>query len=254
MDNLDSLVQALKKEKAIVYTGAGVSTNSGIPDFRGENGFYKTYHEEDLAIDAFFRDTDLFYKAFQEKFKNVFTAKPNDTHKILAELEEADYLAGIITQNVDQLHQAAGSKNVVEFHGDIFTYDLIQILDKQSNSYRIIQNDIPYHTIHDHMQINYRISNSRVMKPQVVLFGEGIKEYGRSMELSLNYNLHIIMGTSYQVTPFNMLSYENRNHHLKVFVINNEPITYHAMNHAELHQIIGDTSVILKELKKRLEL
>lgn len=254
MDNIDKLINALKYNKAVVFTGAGVSTNSGIPDFRGEHGFYKKYHEDDLAIDAFFRDTDQFYLAFQEKFQSVFTAKPNDTHIILSELEKAGYIQGIITQNVDQLHQDAGSKKVIEFHGNIFMYDLIQVTHKYSGTYRIIQNDIPYQSILKNNKIQYRISENRIYKPHVVLFGEGIMGYQESADLTLLSNVHIIMGTSYQVSPFNMLSYENTNPNLKVFVINNEPITYHPINHAEVVQIIGDTSDILNQVKKRLAL
>ena len=115
MELIKQLAEDLKKHAAVVYTGAGVSTNSGIKDFRSTDGFYQKYHEDDLAVEAFFSNPDKFYTAFQEKFSAVFHAKPNDTHTILSNLEAKGYVAGIITQNVDQLHQDAGSKNVLEF-------------------------------------------------------------------------------------------------------------------------------------------
>lgn len=247
MDNIQLLAEALKESPAVVYTGAGVSTNSGIPDFRGTEGFYKKYHEDDLAIEAFFRDTDKFYVAFQEKFSHVFKAKPNDTHTILSELEDMGLIKGIITQNVDRLHHAAGSKEIIEFHGNIFTYDMISITDKRLMNYRIIQSDIDINQIREEDKILYK--NGRYFyKPQVVLFGEGITKWSESALLSRKTNVHIIMGTSYQVSPFNMLSYENKSKDLKVFVINNEPIEYYG----SYTQIIGDTSEILKKLKTYL--
>lgn len=247
MREIEKLAEALKKSPAVVFTGAGVSTNSGIPDFRGTEGFYKKYHEEDLAIESFFNKTDYFYTAFQEKFSNVFKAKPNDTHRILADLEQKGYINGIITQNVDRLHQQAGSKNVIEFHGNIYLYSLIDVTSKKLMNYRIIEEDIPYEHIVTDGQIKYR-QGRYLYKPQVVLFGEGITEWGPSVEMSNQVKVHIIMGTSFLVSPFNMISYENREPDLEVFVINNEPINYYGT----CTQIIGDTSNILKELMELL--
>lgn len=247
---INQLIEALKKEKALIYTGAGVSTNSGISDFRSTNGFYQKYHEDDLAVESFFRDPDKFYVAFQEKFSAVFKAKPNQTHTILADLEN-QYIGGIITQNVDQLHQDAGSKKVIEFHGNIFFFDLIHIIDANKGLFRIIQEDVHIDHIRKHDQIEYRLGKY-IYKPKVVLYGEGVYDWSESVRLSKLYNVHIIMGTSFLVTPFNMLSYENQNPNLKVFVINNEPIRYDHHNHAEVIQIIGDTSEILRIIQKEL--
>ncbi len=243
MKPIEKLAQALKSSPGVVFTGAGVSTNSGIPDFRSETGFYNKYHEDDLAIEAYFNNPDKFYNAFLEKFSSVFDAKPNDTHKILAELEELGFLKGIITQNVDRLHQKGGSKEVIEFHGNIFDYNMIQITDKNKQLYRIIQSNVPIQSILNENQIEYRNGNY-LYKPQVVLYGEGITKWSESVSLSNTVKTHIIIGTSYVVSPFNMISYDNKYDDLQVFIINNEPIDYHG--HAT--QIIGDCSEILREL------
>lgn len=248
MKSIEKLAQALKDNPATIYTGAGVSTNSGIPDFRSETGFYQKYHEDDLSIEAFYRDVDQFYIAFHEKFSNVFDAKPNDTHLILAELESLGFVKGIVTQNVDRLHQKAGSRSVLEFHGNIFEYDLIQIIDPTQLHSKVIQENIPLDKIRTRNKINYRVGFKTVYKPNVVLYGENIKHFNASLSLSLETKVHIIMGTSFTVSPFNMLSYENKDPNLKVFVINNQPIQYYPANEAEVIQIIGDTSEILKEL------
>ncbi len=243
MKPIEKLALALKSSPGVVFTGAGVSTNSGIPDFRSETGFYNKYHEDDLAIEAYFNNPDKFYNAFWEKFSNVFDAKPNDTHKILAELEQLGLLKGIITQNVDRLHQKGGSKNVIEFHGNIFDYNMIQITNKSKHLYRIIQSDVPIQSLLNGNQIDYRNGNY-LYKPQVVLYGEGITKWSESVSLSNAVKTHIIIGTSYVVSPFNMISYDNKYEDLQVFIINNEPIEYHG----RATQIIGDCSKILREL------
>lgn len=248
--SIEKLAQALKAHKGIVFTGAGVSTNSGIPDFRSTTGFYQKYHEDDLAIDAFFNKTDQFYTAFQDKFSSVFKANPNETHTILAELEALGYLSGIITQNVDRLHQRAGS-TVIEFHGNIFHYDLIQVLNPSYHHYNVIEENIHYSDISTDDHLNYRLDKDIIYKPKVVLFGEGISQYESSAYLAKTHLVHIIIGTSFQVSPFNMVSYENKNPNLKVFLINNEPIDYYNA-HCDYTEIIGDTSDILKKLKRIL--
>lgn len=243
---LKELLIDLKKSPAVVFTGAGVSTNSGIPDFRGSEGFYKTHHEEELAVNALFKNPEKFYTAFQKRFTSVFHAKPNKTHEILADLEALGYIKGIITQNVDRLHQKGGSKHVIEFHGNIFFYDLIK-LNRRNNSYRFLKEDVPYTEIANKDIINYKIDDQTFYKPQVVLFGEGISSWSESVELAKTSDLHIIMGTSYQVYPFNMVSYENPQ--AKVYVINNEPIEYNG----RCKQIIGDSSDLLIKLIKMLK-
>ena len=247
MEKLNRLVEALKTKKAVVFTGAGVSTNSGISDFRSTEGFYSKYHEEDLSIETFLNKPDQFYVAFQEKFALVFDAKPNKTHTILAELESVGLIKGVITQNVDRLHQKAGSKNVIEFHGNIFCYDLIQITNASKQLYHLIQADIPYTKVISQGIFNYKMG-SYIYKPQVVLYGEGISKWSESVTLAQSAGIHIIMGTSFLVSPFNMISYENRNKNLEVFIINNEPVKYNG----PCTQIIGDTSDILTELLKKI--
>lgn len=109
-------------KKIVVFTGAGMSTESGIPDFRSENGLYSDNEfngyspEEILSYSFFLRETDTFYKYYYSKILHK-DAKPNNGHIILAELEKKGFSITIITQNIDGLHFAAGSKNVIELHG-----------------------------------------------------------------------------------------------------------------------------------------
>ena len=109
-------------ENIVFFGGAGVSTESNIPDFRSADGLYQQkykYSPEQIVSHTFFkRNTEGFYEFYKEKMM-FLDAKPNAAHKKLAELEQAGKLKAIITQNIDGLHQAAGSKNVYEIHGSI---------------------------------------------------------------------------------------------------------------------------------------
>lgn len=108
----------------VVFTGAGISTESGIPDFRSENGLYsenefKGYSPEQILSYSFFiRNTELFYRYYFEKIVHI-SAKPNKGHRALANLEKRGFSISIITQNIDGLHTAAGSSNVIELHGSV---------------------------------------------------------------------------------------------------------------------------------------
>ncbi|MCE5220985.1 MAG: NAD-dependent protein deacylase [Clostridium sp.] len=123
--NIEKLSKILKESNNIVFFGgAGISTESGIPDFRSETGLYKTdsghgYPPEVMLSHTFFiKHTKDFFKFYKEKMIYI-NAKPNSAHLILARLEEMSKLKAVITQNIDGLHQAAGSKNVYELHGSV---------------------------------------------------------------------------------------------------------------------------------------
>ncbi|HEY7208042.1 MAG TPA: Sir2 family NAD-dependent protein deacetylase, partial [Gaiellaceae bacterium] len=102
---------------AVAFTGAGISTESGLPDYRGSNGLWNNRRLEELAhIEAFQREPAEFWRFYGERLVGLRGAAPNPAHLALARLEEAGLIAGLITQNVDGLHQAAGSKVVAELH------------------------------------------------------------------------------------------------------------------------------------------
>jgi len=108
----------LNAHRAIAFTGAGISVESGLPDFRSSTGLWSKYSPEEYAtIDAFRADPKKVWKMLTEMISLVIQAKPNPAHIGLADLEKMGKLEAVITQNVDGLHQAAGSRNVIEFHG-----------------------------------------------------------------------------------------------------------------------------------------
>jgi NAD-dependent deacetylase len=105
-------------QQAWALTGAGVSTASGIPDFRGPQGLWRTHNPEEVStIEGFHHNPQAFYAFWLWRFENMRKAQPNPVHKLLAALEARGFLQGVITQNIDGLHQRAGSRRVLEVHG-----------------------------------------------------------------------------------------------------------------------------------------
>ncbi len=195
MDKVKELQRMIDESKNIVFFGgAGVSTESNIPDFRSADGLYHEkykYPPEQIVSHTFFvRKTELFYDFYKNKMMYL-EAKPNAAHVKLAELEAAGKLKAVITQNIDGLHQLAGSKNVLELHGSIhrnycqrcgrfFDADYV----KQSGA-------IP------------RCSCGGIIKPDVVLYEEGLDQdvIRKSIQAISRADMLIIGGTSLVVYP-----------------------------------------------------
>jgi NAD-dependent deacetylase len=115
----DKLINLIKNaSNIVVMTGAGISVPSGIPDFRSASGLYQSSPEYILSHTYFMKHTDKFYEFYKDKMIYQ-SAKPNSAHQLLAKLEEMGKVKAILTQNIDGLHQAAGSKNILELHGSV---------------------------------------------------------------------------------------------------------------------------------------
>lgn len=194
-DQIDILKTWIKDSSNIVFFGgAGVSTESGIPDFRSTDGLYQTkyaYPPETILSHSFFMSkTKEFYEFYRDKM--VYKqAEPNITHKKLAELEQIGKLKGVITQNIDGLHQSAGSKTVLELHGSIYRnycvncnkfYSLEEVLDRERTPL---------------------CSCGGIIKPDVVLYEEPLKEeiISEAVRLISEADILLIGGTSLSVYP-----------------------------------------------------
>lgn len=180
--------------RILFFGGAGVSTESGIPDFRSEDGLYRQkyrYSPETILSHSFFmQKPEEFFTFYRDKM--IFAdAKPNTTHLFLAELEKAGKLGGIITQNIDGLHQAAGNTNVIELHGSIHRNTCMHCLKQYPLS--VIQNSegVP------------RCECGGIIKPDVVLYEEGLNEQDMNTTISLmqTSDVLIVGGTSLSVYP-----------------------------------------------------
>ncbi len=185
--------EALKgRRNAVALTGAGISVESGIPAFRGTQGMWEKYDPMEYAtIGAFLREPEKVWAMLSEMVDVLSRATPNPAHFGLAEMEGMGILRSIITQNVDCLHQAAGSRRVIEFHGN--ADDLVCLACwKRYPSREKIREGIPP-----------RCACGKILKPNLVLFGEPIpwaaKAYAESE--AQGCNVLLVIGTSAQVTP-----------------------------------------------------
>jgi len=181
-------------DNIVFFGGAGVSTESGIPDFRSEDGLYKSKWafppETILSYTFFMQNTDEFYRFFREKLLHP-GAKPNKAHLALAELERQGKLKAIVTQNVDGLHHTAGSVNVLELHGTRGRYYCMDC----GTDYTV---DVIYET-----EGVPRCSCGGVIRPDVVLFEEGLPQdvVERSVRAISKADVLIVGGTSLNVYP-----------------------------------------------------
>ncbi|MBT3338122.1 MAG: NAD-dependent deacylase [Anaerolineae bacterium] len=183
---------------AVVLTGAGVSTPSGIPDFRSEGtGLWSKSEAMEVASLSTFRyDPSKFYNWFRPLASKIINAAPNSAHTTLAEMGKAGYLKTVITQNIDVLHQKAGSKNVIEMHGTLRTLSCTQCF-KQFES-------APYLEIFvEAGALPHCPDCSAILKPDVILFGEQLpqKAWLKAQEAARHCDLMLIVGSSLEVLP-----------------------------------------------------
>ena len=220
---------------AIALTGAGISTESGIPDFRGPKGLWKRINPE-YATYTFFREhPDIYWKFHMELYNEIKDVNPNPAHYSLAELEKLNILKAIITQNIDGLHQKAGSKTVIELHGNLrtitcmscgakYNYDeIFKIIDKYGYPPRC------------------RLCNG-ILKPDVVLFGESLPydTVSAAYDEALKADLIMVLGTSLAVYPAAYIPDITRSHGGKIVIINLMPTEKDHVGDIIIYGKLGD--------------
>ena len=218
-ENIQKLQQMIDESPHIVFFGgAGVSTESGIPDFRSVDGLYNQkfdYPPETILSHSFFvSHTAEFYDFYRQKMI-CLTARPNAAHRKLAELEAAGKLTAVITQNIDDLHQKAGSKNVLELHGTLYRNYCVKC-GKQF--------DLDYVTAND--GITRCDACGGIVRPDVVLYEEGLDQETiyKSVDYISKADVLIVGGTSLNVYPAaGLLNYYKGN---KLVLINKSATPY----------------------------
>ena len=195
MDKIEKLQKMINEcNNIVVFTGAGVSTESGIPDFRSNNGLfmmkYKYPPEVILSHDFFMNHTSLFYEFYREKM-NVLHKKGNIVHEYLYNLEKENKLKCIITQNIDGLHVLAGNKNVLEFHGSVYRNYCMKCKKFYTAEYVFGGSG------------TCRCECGGIIKPDVVLYGEAIDDHilKESVSAVNKCDMLIILGSSLTVYP-----------------------------------------------------
>jgi NAD-dependent deacetylase len=235
MSKINQLQEIINSSDNIVFFGgAGVSTESGIPDFRSESGIFKSLKKygaspEQLVSHSYYIDhTEEFYNYYKENL--VFTdAEPNPAHIKLAELEKAGKLKAVITQNIDGVHQKAGSKKVLELHGSIHR-NYCQICNKEYGLDYVMKNDgIP------------RCECGGIIKPDVVLYEEPLNDFvlNTAVHYISDADTLIIGGTSLVVYPAaGLINYFNGS---KLVLINKSQTPYDSLASLVINEAIGET-------------
>ena len=217
--NINNAAEIIKHASRVTaFTGAGISVESGIPPFRGENGLWNKYDPLFLDINFFKSNPLKSWKLIKEIFYDFFgKAKPNQAHEGLAKLEEAGYLNAIITQNIDNLHQLAGSQEVYEFHG---------------NSRELV-------CMHCHKKYPIKEVNldelppicplcGTVLKPNFVFFGEPIPDpaQSKSFRESTIADAFLLIGTTGEIMPASTIPYLAKENGATIIEINIKPSNY----------------------------
>lgn len=193
---IESVIKKIKDSKKIIFvTGAGISQESGIPTFRGTNGLWKNYDPMKLAtIEAFYENPKLVWEWYEERRKNILKANPNPGHLAIANLEKYKKVI-VLTQNIDGLHQKAGSTNVLELHGSIIRIKCTECKFNEEIKYS-------FETLPP------KCSNcGNILRPDVVWFGEPLpQDVWQEAVIHVNScDVMIIAGTSLVVSPANTL-------------------------------------------------
>ena len=177
----------------IALTGAGISVESGIPDFRSPDGLWKKYNPDEFAtLRAFLENPAKVWQFFRDAGELLAEASPNPAHLALAKLESAGKLKAIVTQNIDGLHKKAGSRNVVELHGSSRSLSCLNCTKSYDNDAAMFSSIPPICPV-----------CSKILKPDVVLFGENLppEALKKALHFADRADLVIIIGTSGEVEP-----------------------------------------------------
>jgi NAD-dependent deacetylase len=226
-----------ESNKIVFFGGAGVSTESGIPDFRSVDGLYNQkydYPPETILSHSFFKAMpEEFYRFYRDKLL-VGNAKPNPAHQYLSKLEKQGKLTAVITQNIDGLHQAAGSKNVLELHGSLLRNYCAKCGKRYDADFVQKATDVPHCTC------------GGIVRPDVVLYEESLNEtvLEKSVEAIENADMLIVGGTSLVVYPAAGLVRYFRGKHL--VVINMSPTSLDKNADLLIDEKIGEVFSKLK--------
>lgn len=239
--DIGKLVDLLREsDKTVVLTGAGISTASGIPDFRSPGtGLWQRMDPYLLSVETLASDPGTFYRHCVEIFTPVLTVEPNPGHYALAKLEDLGYVKGIITQNIDGLHQKAGSKKVLEVHGHLRTAYCINCL-----------REIPLTALLQRVEggeIPPLCSSCRgILRPKVVLFGDLLPEdFIEAQREVASSTLLLVIGSSLEVSPVNTLPSLASN----LAIVNFTPTGYDSRARVILH---ADAAAVLTAVAEEL--
>ncbi len=202
----------------VVFTGAGISVESGIPPFRGPDGLWSKYDPSVLELSSFHNKPQKTWKILKEIFYEHFeTVEPNRAHEIIGQLEKEGYVRSVVTQNIDNLHQEGGSQTVWEFHG---TYRRFEC-QSCGKTFSFEQIDID-------VEVPECPECGGLLKPDIIFFGEGIPEPAgsKAFEEAENCDIMLVVGTTGEVMPASMIPNRARESGARIIEVNKKPSSY----------------------------
>lgn len=238
----------LNSSRVVLLSGAGMSTAAGIADFRGPQGFYRTVQIENperiFEIETFREDPSLFYRFHRELIKLLERVKPTFAHRFFAALEEAGVVQGIITQNIDSLHQKAGSKKVLEIHGGVWQshcFDCGKEYSYKTTCDKTLAETVPTCD-----------ACGGPIKPNVVFFGEAVKYLFKCQQLARSSDLFFVLGSSLTVTPAALLPALAPG---RIVVVNQGPLSHAYLSEDRIDLLVpADINSFFEEVNAVLKL
>ena len=232
-------------QPCVVLTGAGVSTESGIPDFRSPTGIWQQFDPLEYAsVEAFRRDPEKVWRFYAPRFSMLTSAAPNRAHLAIADLQRLGYVAGVVTQNIDLLHERAGSEDVIEVHGSIATSTC-----PNCGSTYTLEEVAPLIEAGDGCPHCSRCGG--VLKPDVVFFGELLPEaaVGRAYALARDARLCLVVGSALEVYPVAELPLETLRTGGRLAIVNRGPT---ALDHRADVKLDGSAGELLPAVVEEL--
>ena len=221
-------------KKIVVLSGAGVSAESGIKTFRDSNGLWEEYKVEDVAsIDGWYKNKELVLNFYNARRRALQNAQPNDAHKIIAGLEN-DFDVTVVTQNVDNLHERAGSTKIIHLHGELTKARSVK---DEFTTYEIGYNDI---------HLGDKAPDGGQLRPFIVWFGESVPELGRAAKEVEKADILIIIGTSLNVYPAAGLVHYTKPG-CKIYLIDPQPMNLRMENFIQIQDVATEGMRKLKE-------
>lgn len=223
------------KKRLVVLTGAGVSQESGIKTFRDSDGLWENYPVEEVAsIEGWHKNKELMLRFYNERRAQLATVEPNKAHKIIAELER-DFDVTVVTQNVDNLHERAGSTKIIHLHGELTK---VRGVDDDETTY-----DIGYEPIH----LGDKSPSGTQLRPHIVWFGEAVPKLEEGARAVSECDILLVVGTSLAVYPAaGLVNYITRGR--PIYLIDPKPIRVNYSNYIQIEDVASRGMERFKEL------
>jgi NAD-dependent deacetylase len=252
-DSIQKVTDLIRRsQKVIVFTGAGVSTESGIPDFRSPGGVWQKYNPEDFYYQKFIsseESREKYWQMSREFYEPLKNARPNAAHEAVAELERMGKLDCVITQNIDNLHQRAGSspQKVIELHGTAVSVSCLSCRKKYTRE------EIQSWLLRE-VKVPRCDACGGILKPDTVSFGQSmpVRETEEAFHRARNCDLFIVIGSSLVVQPAASVPLEAKEAGAKLVIINREPTYHDSYADVVIHGSAGEVmSKVLEYLKTK---